>query len=87
MSIFFKEKNYISYDKEIGIKFFPTNNIKNLAIAFNSYYNQFQKQEMGLTGEKCDSINCESFNQNFTVDLFNHAHKEITKNLFEKYFN
>lgn len=80
------EKNYISHDKETGIEFLPTDNEMNLSKAFISYYEQYQKQEMDLNGKKDDDIYTESFNHKFANALFNHAHKEITKNLFEKYF-
>ncbi|MBR4316393.1 MAG: hypothetical protein IKP65_05455, partial [Alphaproteobacteria bacterium] len=80
------EKKYISQDKDTGIIFLPTNNEMNLSRAFIFYYEQYQQQEMDLNRKKDDNINVESFNRKFANALFNHAMKEITRNLFEKYF-
>lgn len=80
------DKIYVTNDKETGIEFLPTNNEMNLSKSFISYYEQYQQQEMDLNRKKDDDIHTESFNRKFANALFDHANKEITKDLFEKYF-
>lgn len=81
-----KEKNSITFDKEKGLEFLRTDSEENLSKAFNSFYKQYQKQEIELTGKEDNNIHPISFNRKFVDELFLHAQKEIVKNIFEKYY-
>ena len=68
-----------------GIIFSKTNSPKNLSLCFDYWYEQFQKQSKGLSGDYC--TNTEEFNEMFASDLIDVIYNDLCYGVIEKYMH